>query len=515
MKDFILYYPLSSVNLSHVFAKAIILPASLYENRIEDLQSEFVNAVLLTQKLGCSECDCCLEILLLESEHEFLQEIQNGFYLYKQAIPISRIKRILFASTEQRSTTIKNIELSTAYIPKHIVETKTEQFDDTKPDRKDCIVELTNEFKKISDNAKFFDHILGALALDNTVLFEDCNYASRYTDLLASLNKKIRKEKESAGRSINISSDFFSNIPTKTPYLLEGITEDIIRTKNSNILPKNNITNVIELDKLTNDDAYICAIAYSYGVESESKRKRIDELIIRRFQNHEDIRVNQSEKVALYYGLNRGYAAFNKSYSDGEIEVPVKYKMNSLLDYYTIESVFNYAFNHTVADELLYLNKIAPKNKPQKPQREEYIILDVVVRDKKKLQLFSKEWCDELFPSLFQNIETKIFGVDIKDKVIEKILQPLVDKIRIEVEEQRKEIIHEYEDKVKALDEKIEEQNQKIQQLESIGKQEKKKNQRKPKQTIDKETSINSGNSNANVIKNDSVGQDLFSDIQK
>lgn len=47
------------------------------------------------------------------------------------------------------------------------------------------------------------------------------------------------------------------------------------------------------------------------------------------------------EEVALCYGLNRGYTAFANKYQ----AVTVKFKLDSKVDYNTIESLYQYAFN--------------------------------------------------------------------------------------------------------------------------------------------------------------------------
>lgn len=90
------YYPISSTSLAAIFGQACILPASLYENRLPDIQNKFENFIFLTKNFGCLESDCCLQIILTLEEEKSLVDINGGFYLFESAIPITRIKKIYF-----------------------------------------------------------------------------------------------------------------------------------------------------------------------------------------------------------------------------------------------------------------------------------------------------------------------------------------------------------------------------------------------------------------------------------
>lgn len=82
--------------MATIFGQACILPASLYKNRLPDIQNKFENFILLTKNFGCLESDCCLQIILTLEEEKSLVDINDGFYLFESAIPITRIKKIYF-----------------------------------------------------------------------------------------------------------------------------------------------------------------------------------------------------------------------------------------------------------------------------------------------------------------------------------------------------------------------------------------------------------------------------------
>ena len=126
--------------------------------------------------------------------------------------------------------------------------------------------------------------------------------------------------------------------------------QEVIKNKTTSVIDPSN------LDGIT----YICYVLYNYGVGEESRRRKIDELILNNFTG---LKSTKEEACAFYYGYNRGYAAFNNQYRGENKTENVKFQLNSLLDYYTIESIFEYSFNNVVPSNLLiidYLIMIVP-----------------------------------------------------------------------------------------------------------------------------------------------------------
>lgn len=99
------------------------------------------------------------------------------------------------------------------------------------------------------------------------------------------------------------------------------------------------------------------AFIYQYGVGSESKRKKIDSLIISNFKSDELQESPSPDSLALLYGYNRGYCVFNNAYGlDADSKLAVKFKMESKLDHYIIESVYQYIFHNIITNTPLIIS---------------------------------------------------------------------------------------------------------------------------------------------------------------
>jgi hypothetical protein len=450
--DNIYYYPISSTSLASIFSQACILPACLYPNRPRDLQSEYEEVILLTDNFGCKEADCCLQVILTNKEKESLISVSNGFFYYEEALPISRVKKIYFTKVEQISRTISNIILSTAFIPNHIIEYGSIKFADISCRNVMPPLDLVSSISKVRKSYDQYNRILGALALMKVAHEDGCNASPHYIDTVSKFNKLIESQK---GTSIDIKFHKVFDNPTTFPFLKETIDsttlEDEAR-KNNQTIKKNSITKVVDPSNLEKS-TYLCYVLNNYGVADESRRNKIDELILNNFS---ELKPGYGESCALYYGFNRGYAAFNNQYKkDSKTEI-VKFKLESLLDYYIIESVFEYSFDHTTPAEITLFNGWIPST-TSKVKKGEYVILDTVICDKKKVALFSCEWWENYLHSLQAKTSLIFLGTDFSESIKELILEPFANIIKDEISE-------EYEDNL-AL--KIERANCDINRLQS------------------------------------------------
>ena len=193
MKNY--YYPISSTSLATIFGQACILPASLYKNRLPDIQNKFENFILLTKNFGCLESDCCLQIILTLEEEKSLVDINDGFYLFESAIPITRIKKIYFENGKQASRTISNITLSTAFIPSHLVDEKNNTFENVYANIEHAPEDIVSSVNSIKTSYDKYNRILGAMALMKTAHDEGCNFSAHYIDLLSKFNTYIESQK--------------------------------------------------------------------------------------------------------------------------------------------------------------------------------------------------------------------------------------------------------------------------------------------------------------------------------
>ncbi len=167
-------------------------------------------------------------------------------------------------------------------------------------------------------------------------------------------------------------------------------------------------------------------------------------LILSNFKS--EIKDGKSEGIALCYGINRGYSAFSNKYSLGKNEKIVKFQLNSQLDYYTIESLYQFAFNNQKSDKFAYLDNWCPKQKRTKINKKtDYMILDVIVIGKKKAKVLSKEYWANLLPPFLQG--NKFF-----EKTIPQICQELGEIIYNDAKE---EISDDYENQIAQKQEEI------------------------------------------------------------
>lgn len=417
MKTF--FFPIKSSSLSHYFGGACIKAAKYFDNKPKDIQDRYNEFLLLTDKKGTNATDCCLELVLTEDEINDLIDAKNGWYLLDtKPLPITRTRKIYFSNKEQLVNTITNIRMSTAFVPNFLLDVCT--FDKNPVDVQvptDCqCVEQTNKIKQ-------FDRFLGALAMMRLAHEPYMNYSPNYFATLSFFNHIIDNHiKLNEGLSHNNAFQGIFNNSKKfekvLPYLKQTIDENTlnkIAQENNQVIKKDKITRVVDVESIADTWTYTIAILNAYGVGDESRKMRIDGLIQSHFKSLKD---EKQEGVALCYGYNRGYSAFTKNYG----EVAFKYKLESQLDYYTIESVYQYVFNDRVSYDFPYLDSWCPRLQPKHPSRStDYVILDELIIGKKKAKVFSQE----RWNGFYQKFE-KAFGV--LSKPILDFVKPLIEK---------------------------------------------------------------------------------------
>lgn len=423
------YLPINSTSLAHYFVCACVKPAKYFENKPQDIQDRFRNALLLSSELGTNDTDCCIELVLTNDEERDLVPCGREFFLFHTPLPISRVKAIHFRDPRQLEQTLSNINMSAAFIPHSLA--KVSKFSNAGID----VVNVADKpaVKDYSDQLKMFDRILGALALMKTVKEPYMNYSENYASTLSFFNSLVRIDLEKQGRQIN--EKFFGlfsrsdNFVKFIPYLEKKITKedlDQIAAENNQRIERS-YTKAINYDKLSGI-TYAFAILQSYGVGGEAATKKIDGLIS---NNFEELKDGKAEGIALYYGYNRGYSAFSNCYGTKEIgRQNVKYLLESQLDYYTIESVYQFAFySNTTSSQFPYIDAWCPRKNQSPKRKTDYMVLDTAFIGKKKPSVFSKEY----LLGFLEEIKTFDF--------INTPLSSLVDKIRIRVADDTREEI--------------------------------------------------------------------------
>lgn len=371
------YLPIQSTTLPHYFVGACVKPSRYITDKPKDIQDEFSNELLLCAEPGSKDSDCCIELILTKEEEKFLVKCDENFYRFPIPLPISRIKKVYFRDQRQMEQTLSNINLSAAFIPHSLAEVT--HFADVEFNVKRGQEMSSGDY---SQQLRLFDRILGSLALMKIAKEPYMNYSDNYASTLSFFNSRVRNDIEKQGRKIN--DKFFVLFSKSGPfakyiqYLENSITKEELDkiAADNNLVIERSFTRAINLDKLSGV-TYAFAILQSYGVGGEAATKKIDNLIA---NNFEGLKEGMSEGIALYYGYNRGYSVFSNRYGiEGREKQNVKFLLDSQLDYYTIESVYQYAFNsNTPSSSFPYIDEWCPRKNLRPKKKTDYMILDTM-----------------------------------------------------------------------------------------------------------------------------------------
>ncbi len=423
-----LFVPIKSQNLAFYYSRGLILPANNIENRTEDIQNQFLNGILLTEIKWTDETDCCLEIVL---DNFNPNKISQNFYIINKPIPISRICSIYFKNKKQKETTLWNINNSTAFIPENIVKIETNPVEK---------IILKNEFENIqevkfvsteyNEKIKEFDKILGGLAFMKFGGSSSMNYSQNYFVVLSDLNKIFENEIFRTNTSFNLKlKGILTNESVWTvllQHLQNEITKDYVKklAEEKNVkLEQNYILEFNKLD-LTNSEAriiYYLSIIATYGT---GKQNKIEDLVY-------DLSINKIEHnkeiVSLLFGMYEGYKILRHSINN----MNIKFELNSKLDFYTIESVYQFVFNKIKDNSKFeYIDNWCPKfiNNINEDDFETYQVLDKKIILKKKIRPESPEFLEQFYQKSISQFLEEINNSEIS-KIID--IKELFEKIKL------------------------------------------------------------------------------------
>ena len=250
------YFPIQSTSLAHYFGSAIIKPAKYFNNKPYDLQDKHKDFLLLTNKLGTLETDCCLEIVFSDDEAKELINANEGWLLFEKPLPITRIRKIFFLDKEKRDVTITNIKMSTAYVPEFLIDMCSFENNPSNSIQipPDCDgIDTKSEIEK-------YDRFLGALALMKTACESYMNYSQNYIYTLSFFNKLIKEQVSKVNGFVDFNKKYqgiFNNssgFEQVLPYLDRPIDEQVlneIAEKNRQEIKKDRITFVISIKRFS------------------------------------------------------------------------------------------------------------------------------------------------------------------------------------------------------------------------------------------------------------------------
>ena len=385
------YLPIKSSNLAHYFVKGCVCPTKYIENRNEDIQSEFVDFLLLSKNKFTQDTNCSLEIVI-NDKLENAEKISENFFLLEIPIPISRVKKIIFKEEKQKVNTTYDINSGAAFLPK-LIEVNS-----------NCLIADSTEIKGVKINKpskiwsyemELFDRIMGGFALMSIAGFELQNYPLNYFNTLANINTIVKDE--IINQSIEVKDNYewalFENGKFASLHnaiysqINNSVVESFAKNEKLNLSKQNGkyLLHKIDQNKMT----YLIAVLASFG---KGARMTIDTFISDLVSNK--FPEKKKEGLALIFGINKGYEVFRNKYKTNNFDVNIKFKLDSQLDYYTIESIYQFAFNNKKQNSSFeYIDDWCPRLKENQNNNkiESYQVLDKTIFYKKKEEIISQE----------------------------------------------------------------------------------------------------------------------------
>lgn len=419
------FFPINTDNIGDYFRNAIISPAKYLQDRSDDIQNKYNSYLFLSSQNIIGSENCSLEIVLTDEEiNAYLLNISSNCWLLAKPLPITRIKQIIFENEDLAHHCLTAIELNTAFIPHKLI--KIASFSRCLDNDWDLSSMNRIELIDWQDRLNQFNHLLGGLAMMRLASFEYMNFSQNYIAMLSLYNEFIADQLRDAKKEIkpNLFKGDYYEIANK--YIDNKVNDDllneIVRIEKQ-VLIKDKITKRINIDSLEKA-SYIYAILRNYKANDyDDGKDNIDTLIISRFNS---LKIEKSEEVAFYYGYNRGYSAFTKAYKD----IEYKFRLDSRLDYYVIESIFQKKINKlsSKSGEFPFLNWCPNKDNEINgikfnKNSNKYVILDTVVIGKKKEKVGSIKYAKESFQWFSDSVKEIIIQTFNGNSLINSLTQ--------------------------------------------------------------------------------------------
>jgi hypothetical protein len=493
MKSQSYYLPIGSNSLPHYFGKAIILPARYFENKAADIQNRASNGILLCTKRWVKNADCSLEVLLTDQEQSSLLKVSEHFSIYLSPLPISRIKSVNFLNELQGKTTVWNVNNGAAFIPDRLV--KVSQPVEVVSDDELSNFKGPDDVSDFSKKAKYYDHLLGGISLMRIAGEPYMNYSQNYFPTIGYFNTRIKEEaKKAEAENKTKYTEDFSGIFVKSDnrwgkwqtYFYQNVdvqeVESLATAEGIKVQKKLGIPQLESVN--SNSVIYDLLVLSIYG---ESKNKSIDTFVSDVVNGV--IPENKKEELSLLVGLNNGYSNLRNRYKFSNSNQVVKFELNSQLDYYIIESIFQAAFySNRDNSSFHYIDEWIPETSEKKPAKGAFKIIDKWIVSKKKPLVFSSEYLEEFLqknsPKEIHQMITKsviqwcppfvVKNEEEGEKYFEnllkgvmnnwwkKLLSQLKEDYDASLQDQKDDLINTFESEKKELNEKINSLNDKL-----------------------------------------------------
>jgi hypothetical protein len=219
------------------------------------------------------------------------------------------------------------------------------------------------------------------------------NYSENYFSTLSYFNKLVEEQTLNAARDkgLRLSSKYiglFSKEESEWSKWQQYIYQNIDINEIEVLAKKEGVhlekkLGLLKLDSISpSSHLYELAILATYG---DRKNKSADNLVTD--LSNGTIAPEKAEEVTILFGLNNGYSRLRNKYTVQAKDNNVKFTLESKLDYYTIESIYQFVFNASKSSYTFnYIDSWCSKykNKPNIKGYETYKILDTIIIAKKK-----------------------------------------------------------------------------------------------------------------------------------
>ncbi len=441
------YIQINSTSIAHFFVRGCILPSHYISNKITDIQNTYPMSILISTKKWNKSSDCALEVVFTDLEVKNFTKINAEYLLFTSVIPISRIKYIYFNDKSQAETTVWNVNNGAGFIPERLIVVEQKNTNDI------CEkLTINKTYLKCSDEnlqkkIKSFNLLMGGFAFmkigTNNPSDSIINYSENYIATLASFNTLIKKEYLKFNKAVPTKFEsLFNDVDSKykriKPFFGKKINElmlkELAEKENVRLKSKFGIIQINDIPKISS--LYIMVLISTYG---EYNNKSIDNLISDMVNGK--IENKLIEEVSLIFGLHTGYSSLRNAYKILGESKATKFQFKNKLDYYIVESLFQYAFyDKKISSSFPYLDNFIPKGDYKKNQKGYVVeeILDTSVITKKKdygeyLGAFSKIISENVslhFKNEFNDIKSEKLATFFKG-----VLKPEFDLLVSQIQE--------------------------------------------------------------------------------
>jgi hypothetical protein len=471
MKNRRYYIHTASTSLSHYFARGCIVPATYIQNKIVDTQDIFPDYIIISTSKWNEKSDCSIEILLTPNDEKSLQNLSENYFVLSSVLPVSRVTQINFLNQGQAETTVWNINNGAGYVPKHILNVEKTK-DDICSDKLEDIV-LPEDYKpqNLKKKIHVFDMLMGGFALMKIGTGDPrdllISYSQNYISTLSYFNINIQEEL--LAQKIVLSPKYHGLFNAKEThfqrylkYIGSKVDVDLLRNvaKSENILLEEKFGTLVSKSIPQESLSFVLSIFLTYG---NSRNKSIDNLVSDIVAGAIDQEV--VEKITLLFGLHNGYKDLRNSYTTAGLSKKVKYDFTSLLDYVTVESLFNYAFSRQqISKDMDYLKELVPQVKNIKGPKGyvAYKVFDTLIVTQKKDYL---EYLENISNIISKDISSW-FPSDL-GLAISSLQRRFEEKIKPTFNSLVSDIIAEANKEEELLNKKISELSNEVKQLKS------------------------------------------------